>query len=141
MQTNPTILDPDLHPLPAIDTLGTFNLAAASADDANTDSDLSAADPPPDTDVANLDVNPAPLNPADAQRYAQFHDHPIVFNLLADERNFYRCTSLEWLAAGLGISAVLANTHADQGFRDFYSETFRPADRDLDILKQFGNGA
>jgi hypothetical protein len=72
--------------------------------------------------------------------FAAFEDHPILYNLLNDQRNFYRCASLEWLAGGIGIAAIFANTHVDQGFRDAYGETFRPADDDLDFLKEFGDG-
>src|SRR5262249_35792450 len=55
--------------------------------------------------------------------FLSLQDRPILFNVLNDQKNFYRCASLEWLAVGLGGAAILANTHADQGFRDAYGET------------------
>jgi hypothetical protein len=145
-QEGAAMFDAEVGPLPAIEDSGTVNLAAGVEDGADraVTNMTSAADQDnagdQDNTVANLEVNPAPSGATDAADCARFRDHPIVYNLLADERNFYRCASLEWLAAGLGTSAILANTHADQGFRDSYGETFRPADRNLDFLKQFGNG-
>ena len=47
----------------------------------------------------------------------QKYGHPIWENLLGDERNFYSCGSLEWLAGGLGGAAILANTSLDEQFR------------------------
>ena len=52
---------------------------------------------------------------SDWQKYGQ----PIWQNLVSDERNFYSCCSLEWLAAGVGGAAILANTNLDQQFRQF----------------------
>src|SRR5262249_19848321 len=72
--------------------------------------------------------------------FLSLQDRPILFNLLNDQKNFYRCASLEWLAVGLGGAAILANTHMDQGFRDAYGEALRPGDTGLDDVKQIGNG-
>jgi len=132
--------DPEARELPPVDGSVAFGNSAKS----NGPDDLGGmcgagmgggADP-----VASLNGNAASAAAVDADGLSRFRDRPIVYNLQSDERYFYRCASLEWLALGIGTSAVLANTHADQGFRDAYGESLRPADRDLDFLKEFGNG-
>ncbi|HZZ29515.1 MAG TPA: phosphatase PAP2 family protein [Pirellulales bacterium] len=100
-------------------------------------SDSSEAQEPVDLgsggDHAPQDANAPPL-------FMNLQDHPLLFNLLNDQANFYRRGSLEWLAVGVGGAAILANTHADAGFGDAYGEFLRPSDTKLDFLKQFGNG-
>jgi hypothetical protein len=118
--------NPDIHLLP----------------DINEATPQAAPEPAPDQlgDPTPLGSNGPAEKTVEPPAFAQLQDHPLLYNLLNDQRNFYRCSSLEWLAVGLGGAAIIANTHIDQGFRDAYGETFRPADDDLDFLKQFGNG-
>jgi hypothetical protein len=91
-------------------------------------------------DAVDGAVDTSPHGTTFSPAFADLHGHPVLSNLLSDEANFYRCGSLEWLAIGLGTSAIFANTHIDEGFRDAYGESLRPANMELDFLKEFGNG-
>jgi hypothetical protein len=70
------------------------------------------------------------------QKYGQ----PVWQNLLGDERNFYSCCSMEWLAAGLGGAAILANTNLDEQFRQAVHGPGGAGSTDLNWMKGFGTG-
>jgi hypothetical protein len=72
--------------------------------------------------------------------FARMMDHPLVYNLVSDERNFYSCCSLEWLAAGLGTSAILANTNLDEQFRESIHGPVHKNSTNLNWMKDFGTG-
>jgi len=72
--------------------------------------------------------------------FARAMDYPIVYNLVTDERNFYSCCSLEWLAAGLGTSAILANTNLDEQFRQSIHGPAHKNSTDLNWMKDLGTG-
>jgi hypothetical protein len=67
-------------------------------------------------------------------------EYPLAHNLIADECNFYSCSSLEWLAGGIGGAAILANTNLDQEFRNFWQQHIGD-NNDLEWARQMGNGA
>jgi hypothetical protein len=70
----------------------------------------------------------------------QKYGHPIWENLLNDQRNFYSCGSLEWLAGGVGGAAILANTSLDEQFRQFVHGPGGAGSTDLNWMKGFGTG-
>ena len=67
-------------------------------------------------------------------------EHPLVYNLVSDQRNFYSCCSLEWLAAGLGTSAILANTNLDEEFRQSIHGPVHKDSTNLNWMKDLGTG-
>lgn len=70
----------------------------------------------------------------------------FVTDIFGDYGRFYSTETLLPLAAGLGIGAAIANTHADLGIRDFYQDQVRDLSTDewsemLHTPKILGNGA
>jgi hypothetical protein len=72
--------------------------------------------------------------------FARMMNHPLVYNLITDERNFYSCCSLEWLAVGLGTSAILANTNLDEQFRESIHGPAHKNSTSLNWMKDLGTG-
>jgi hypothetical protein len=72
--------------------------------------------------------------------FFSLQDRPLRFNLFNDERNFYRCGSLEWLAVGLGGAAILANTNLDQEFRQAVHGPAGAGSTKLYWMTDMGNG-
>jgi hypothetical protein len=136
--------DPEVHLLPEVnEPAGSGGLSAPGG--LPVAGELSAgggggADNDPHGNVADITINTPPANALEAPGFSQYQDRPLIYNLLNDERNFYRCGSLEWLAVGLGGSAIMANTHIDEGFRDAYGESLRPGHIELDYFKLLGSG-
>ena len=77
---------------------------------------------------------------AAASGYWPRFGQPIVHNLVSDEVNFYGCSSLEWLAVGIGGAAILANTNLDEQFRQAVGGPGGAGSHDLDWMKEFGTG-
>ncbi len=121
-------IDPDIKFLPPVDDQEASNGPSTKSGNESTSNEVNI--------VANPTANETAILPG----FFDPQEHPLRHNLWNDEVNFYRCGSLEWLAAGLGTSAILANTHIDAGFRDAYGEALRPDNTELDYLKQLGNG-
>jgi hypothetical protein len=70
----------------------------------------------------------------------QKYGHPVWENLINDQRNFYSCGSLEWLAGGIGGAAILANTSLDEQFRQAVHGPAGANSTDLNWMKGFGSG-
>ncbi|HEY2826419.1 MAG TPA: phosphatase PAP2 family protein [Pirellulales bacterium] len=85
-------------------------------------------------------LNDGPLRGDAPQGVWQTYGHPVWQNLLSDERNFYSCCSLEWLAAGVGGAAILANTNLDEQFRQAVHGPGGAGSTDLNWMKGFGTG-
>ncbi len=83
---------------------------------------------------------PIPLPPTDFRAGYACDPGRLFHDLIEDERNFYSCNNLTWIALGVGGGATLANTNADQWFRQTYAEHWRPPDTNLDFVKDFGTG-
>jgi hypothetical protein len=90
--------------------------------------------------VADGTNNTPPKNNMDPPSFLSLQDRPLLLNLLNDERNFYRCGSLEWLAVGLGGSALLANTNLDQEFRQAVHGPAGAGSTNLYWMTDMGNG-
>ena len=96
---------------------------------------------PGDSAQATLDsAAPIPLPPTDFRAGYACDPGRLFHDLIEDERNFYSCNNLTWIALGVGGGATLANTNADQWFRQTYAEHWRPPDTNLDFVKDFGTG-
>jgi membrane-associated phospholipid phosphatase len=62
--------------------------------------------------------------------------------ILADHREFYSTPSLLYMAGGVVVGGVLANTSLDEDLRDWYQDDFRSSGTDslADLTKPLGNG-
>jgi hypothetical protein len=83
-------------------------------------------------DTAPYDVLPPSCSPP--PKFTVFD------TLLADQKNFYSCSSLTWLGAGLGVSAIFANTNLDQDIRSSVGGPENKYSTDLNWAKAFGSG-
>ncbi|MBI1831163.1 MAG: hypothetical protein HYR84_06920 [Planctomycetes bacterium] len=70
--------------------------------------------------------------------------HDQTCRLVEDYRNFYLTSELAYVGLALAVAAPIANTHADQGLRDWYqrqagSGRSRGADETASVFKRFGD--
>jgi hypothetical protein len=66
--------------------------------------------------------------------------YTVFDTLLADQKNFYSCGSLTWLGAGLGLSAIFANTNLDEDIRSSVGGPENKYSTDMNWAKAFGSG-
>jgi PAP2 superfamily len=85
------------------------------------------------------------LHPDDPGLWERMHVHcgDQIHRLVNDYKNFYLSENLVDVGIAVAVAAPIANTHADQGIRDWYQRgagngQSRGADETAKVFKQFG---